>query len=59
MLQDVHSQFIHNNQKLENLEGDPDVPQLKNEYRKYGTFTQWNYINLLKTRTACISQVIE
>ena len=26
----------------------PDVPQLKNGYRKYGSFTQWNTIQLLK-----------
>ena len=27
----------------------PDVPQQKNGYRKYGTFTQWSTTQLLKT----------
>jgi hypothetical protein len=27
---------------------DPDVPQQRNGYRKYGTFTQWNTTQLLK-----------
>jgi hypothetical protein len=26
----------------------PDVPQLKNGYRKCGSFTQWNTTQLLK-----------
>ena len=30
----------------------PDVPQLKNRYRKYGLCTQWNTIQLLRTRTS-------
>jgi hypothetical protein len=30
----------------------PDAPQLENGYRKYGSFTQWNTIQLLKTRTS-------
>jgi hypothetical protein len=25
----------------------PDVPQMKNGYRKYGSFTQWSTIQLL------------
>jgi hypothetical protein len=28
-----------------------DVPQPKNGYRKCGSFTQWNTIHVLKTRT--------
>jgi hypothetical protein len=27
----------------------PDVPQQRNGYRKYGTFTQWSTTQLLKT----------
>ena len=27
----------------------PDVPQWRNEYRKYGIFTQWNTTQQLKT----------
>jgi hypothetical protein len=30
----------------------PDVPQQKNGYRKYGSFTQWNISQLLRTRTS-------
>jgi hypothetical protein len=29
-----------------------DVPQLKNGYRKCGSFIQWNTIQLLKMRTS-------
>jgi hypothetical protein len=28
----------------------PEVPQQRNAYRKYGTFTQWNTTQLLKQR---------
>jgi hypothetical protein len=28
---------------------EPDVPQQRNGYRKCGTFTQWNTIQLFKT----------
>jgi hypothetical protein len=31
---------------------DPDVPLPKNGCRKHGSFTQWNTIQLLKTRTS-------
>jgi hypothetical protein len=30
----------------------PDVPQQRNGYRKYDTFTQWNTTQLLKTMTS-------
>jgi hypothetical protein len=30
----------------------PDVLQLNNRYRKCGSFTQWNTIQLLKMRTS-------
>ena len=34
----------------------PDVPQLKNGYRKCDSFTQWNTIQLLKTKALWILQ---
>jgi hypothetical protein len=30
----------------------PDVPQWKNTYRKYGSFTKWTIIQLLRMRTS-------
>jgi hypothetical protein len=44
-LQYIHSSFIHNSQKQNNL----GAPQPKNGYRKCGSFIQWNTTQLLKT----------
>jgi hypothetical protein len=30
----------------------PDVPQQRNGYIKYGTFTQWSTTQLIKTMTS-------
>jgi hypothetical protein len=45
MLHYVHSSLIYNSQKLEITQ---DVPQQKNGYRNYGTFTQLSTTQLLK-----------
>jgi hypothetical protein len=34
------------------IERNPHVPQPKNRYRKYGSFTPWNTIQLLKIKTS-------
>jgi hypothetical protein len=34
----------------------PEVPQPKNGFRKCGSFTQWNTMQLLKIRTSLILQ---
>jgi hypothetical protein len=49
MLHHVYSRLIYN--KLE-AGNNPDIPQQKNEYRKFGTFTQWGSTQLLKTMTS-------
>jgi hypothetical protein len=47
-----HSSLI----QLPETASNPDVPQLKNEYRKCGSFTEWNAIQILTTRTSSILQ---
>jgi hypothetical protein len=47
MIHYVHSSLICNNLKLETTQ----IFQMKNWYRKYGSFKQWTTTQVLRTRT--------